>query len=242
MAPNFALRAPIRFVRGGKRTTFRSMRILALDAALARCSAGVVVDDILQASRVAEARQGHAALLPALVQAALVDTALVAVDLDLIAVTIGPGSFTGIRAALSLAHGLALGAGIPVIGVTVGEALADSLPHLGHRQLWVAIDSRRGRIFLEQGATIVSLALEELPMPGSPIAVAGDAANAVAARLAARDRDVMLTNARLPMPRHIALAATHRHTGRLPPRPAQPLYVDPPEAKLPAGGLRPPPA
>ena len=56
-----------------------------------------------------------------------------AADLDLVAVTVGPGSFTGIRAALALAHGLALAAGVPVIGVTVGEALADALPHLGDR-------------------------------------------------------------------------------------------------------------
>ena len=217
------------------------MRILALDAALARCSAGVVVDEVLRAARVAEARQGHAALLPVLAQEALAEAGLTASELELIAVTVGPGSFTGIRAALSLAHGLALGAGIPVIGVTVGEALADSLPHLGGRQLWVAIDSRRGRIFLERDTEIASLALEDLPMPDQPVAVAGDAAAAVAARLAARDRNVMLTNARFPAPRHVAIAAAQRHLGRLAPREPQPLYVDAPEAKLPAGGLRPPP-
>ena len=217
------------------------MRILALDAALARCSAGVVVDEVLRAARVAEARQGHAALLPVLAQEALAEAGLAASELELIAVTVGPGSFTGIRAALSLAHGLALGAGIPVIGVTVGEALADSLPHLGGRQLWVAIDSRRGRIFLERGAEVASLALEELPMPDHPVAISGDAATAVAARLAARDRNVMLTNARFPAPRHVAIAAAQRHLGRLAPREPQPLYVDAPEAKLPAGGLRPPP-
>lgn len=217
------------------------MRILALDAALARCSAGVVADETLRAARQTEATRGHAALLPTLAQDALAAAGLTPTDLDIIAVTIGPGSFTGIRAALSFAHGLALGAGIPVIGVTVGEALADSLPHLGGRQLWVATDSRRDRIFLEHGANIESLFLADLPLPDYPIAMAGDAAIAVAARLAARDRNVMLTNARLPMPRHIAMAALARHIGRLVPRAAQPLYVDPPEAKLPAAGLRPAP-
>jgi hypothetical protein len=52
---------------------------------------------------------------------------------------------------------------------------------------------------------------------------------------------VMLTDARLPQARHIAAIAARRLTGGMPPLPAQPLYVDPPEAKLPAGGLRPPP-
>ena len=217
------------------------MRILALDAALARCSAGLVVDGVLLAARQEEARRGHAALLPGLVAQLFDETGCKATELDLIAVTIGPGSFTGVRAALSLAHGLALGAGIPVIGVTVGEALADALPHRGGRALWVAIDSRRGRIFLERDSDIRSLGLDELPMPDGPVAVAGDAAIAVAGRLAAADRNVMLTDARWPTPRHIAMAAASRHAGILPARDAQPLYVDPPEAKLPTGGLRPPP-
>jgi hypothetical protein len=73
------------------------------------------------------------------------------------------------------------------------------------------------------------------------VAVGGDAAIAVAGRLAARGADVMLTDARLPLVRHVAMAGLARRTGTLPPRSAQPLYVDAPEAKLPAGGLRPPP-
>ena len=79
--------------------------------------------------------------------------------------TVGPGSFTGIRAGLALAHGIALAAGVPVVGVTVGEALADSLPYLGERQLWVAIDSRRGRVFLERDDTVVATPLDALPTP-----------------------------------------------------------------------------
>src|SRR6185312_3626776 len=125
------------------------MRILALDAALARCSAAIVVDDALIASRQAEAARGHAALLPVMASDVLTEAALPAPQLDLVAVTVGPGSFTGIRAGLALAHGIALAA-IPVVGVTIGEALADSLPHLGQRSLWCAIDNRRGRVFIER--------------------------------------------------------------------------------------------
>lgn len=252
------------------------MLILALNSALARCSVGLVADGVLRGGRQQEAGRGQAALLPVMTAAVLDEAGIAATDLDLIAVTVGPGSFTGIRAGLALAHGIALGAGIPVVGVTVGEALADALPHLGVRQLWTAIDSRRGRVFLEQhGLTrhgldqrgleplrldqrgldhhgleplgpkqngpIRAYALDSLPRSDSPIAVAGDAAVAVAARLAARDTDVMLTDARLPTARHIAVVGARRLAGDLPPRPAQPLYVDPPEARLPQGGLRPPP-
>jgi tRNA threonylcarbamoyladenosine biosynthesis protein TsaB len=46
----------------------------------------------------------------------------------------------------------------------------------------------------------------------------------------------------LPLIRHVAAVGERRFSGMLPPLPAQPLYVDPPQAKLPTGGLRPPPA
>ena len=218
------------------------MLILAMDAALARCSAAVVVDERLAAARQEDARQGHAALLPAMLDAVLQEARVRVADLDLVAVTVGPGSFTGIRAGLALAHGLALAAGIPVVGVTVGEALADSLPHIGARKLWSVIDNRRGRVFLERDGVVTVAELDALPLPERGVAVAGDAASRVAARLAARDADVMLTDARLPMARHISAVAGRRFRGELPAREALPLYVDPPEAKLPARGLRPPPA
>jgi hypothetical protein len=51
----------------------------------------------------------------------------------------------------------------------------------------------------------------------------------------------MLTDARLPAARHVAMAAVRRLAGELAPLAPQPLYVDPPEARLPAGGLRPGP-
>lgn len=217
------------------------MLILALDSALARCSAGLVADGVLCGIRQQDSARGQAALLPVMVAAVLEEGGAAATDLDLIAVTVGPGSFTGIRAGLALAHGIALGAGVTVVGVTVGEALADALPHLGTRQLWSAIDSRRGRVFLERDGSVLACALDQLPRPDGAVAVAGDAAVAVAARLAARDIDVMLTDARLPTVRHVAMVGARRLAGALPPLPAQPLYVDPPEARLPPGGLRPAP-
>jgi tRNA A37 threonylcarbamoyladenosine modification protein TsaB len=200
------------------------VRILALDAALARCAAAVVIDQQLVSVRQENAVIGHAALLPVMTEAVLDEARLSAGDLDLVA-----------------AHGIALAAGVPVVGVTVGEALADALPHLGHRSLWSVIDSRRGRVFLERSGDVVAVPLDALPMPEGGVALAGDAAPAVAARLAARDIDVMLTDARLPMVRHVAVVAEQRFAGQRPARAAQPLYVDPPEARLPAGGLRPPP-
>src|SRR5579863_5603506 len=132
------------------------MRILALDAALAQCTAAIVADQHALAVRRESATRGHAALLPVMVDAVLEEGGLRATDLDLVAVTVGPGSFTGIRAGLALAHGIGRAADIEVVGVTVGEALADSLPYLGGRQLWATIDSRPGGVFLERGDSVVA--------------------------------------------------------------------------------------
>jgi hypothetical protein len=59
--------------------------------------------------------------------------------------------------------------------------------------------------------------------------------------MAAAGGDVILTNARTIDPVWVARAAMTRQAAGLAPHEAQPLYVDPPEAKLPAGGLRPAP-
>ena len=220
------------------------MRVLVLDSALARCTAAVVVDDAVVASRSEDRKQGHEAVLPVMARDVLDEAGAAggtSQGLDFVAVTVGPGSFTGIRAGLALAHGIGLALNVPVIGVTVGEAIADAFPHLGERILWVVTDSRRGHFFLERSSEIVSLAHEAVPLPAYKVAIAGGAASQIAARLAAAGANVMLTDARFPLPRHIAQVAARRHAGTLPPRAAQPLYVDPPEARLPAAGLRPPP-
>ena len=213
------------------------MRILALDSAVARCSSTVVSNGSVVSGYEQDLERGHASLLPVMARDCLRDAGLRAGDLDLIAVTVGPGSFTGIRGGVALAQGIGLAASVPVAGVTVGEALAASLTQLGGRTLWCATTSRRGRIFLEIGDEVLSLALTDLPSPSGPVAVAGGAASEVASRLAARGLNVMLTDARRPNGRHIASIAEQRFLGLIRPLAAQPLYVDPPEAKPPIKNL-----
>jgi tRNA threonylcarbamoyladenosine biosynthesis protein TsaB len=220
------------------------MLILAIDAALPRCSAGVIRDGVPVCQRIADVSRGQSALLAPMVDDVLTEAAIAATALDAVAVTIGPGGFTGLRAALALAHGIALAAGCPVVGVTVGEAMAAAVSGHGEGALWTAIDSRRGRVFLDRGPVdgaddIAAHDLAALPTPTGPVMVGGDAAEAVVAALAAAGAHAELADPRLPLPLHVARAAMRRMSGALPARAAQPLYVDPPEAKLPAGGLRP---
>jgi tRNA threonylcarbamoyladenosine biosynthesis protein TsaB len=218
------------------------MLVLGLDASLARCSAAVLAEGEVLAERLEEGDRSYATALAGMARDVLREAGRKAEALDGLAVSIGPGSFTGLRAALALGHGIALASGRPLVGVTLAEALAEAVPERGGRALWVAIDSRRGRVFLHTGeGDFAAVALDALPLPPGPVILAGDAAAAVAAALAARGADATPSGVRLPLARHVAAIGARRLAGRLAPLAAQPLYVDPPEARLPAGGLRPPP-
>jgi tRNA threonylcarbamoyladenosine biosynthesis protein TsaB len=206
------------------------MYILALDGALAGCSAAVLRGECVVAARATDAATGHAARLPQMAGEVMAEAGYP--HLAMVAVTVGPGGFTGLRAALALAHGIGLAEGCPVVGVTVPEALGAGLEAVG-REVWVAIDTRRSLVFLARNGVVASHALDDLPQPSGPIALAGDAAVAVAAALAARGCDVTLTDIRLPQAATIAAVACQRLRGALPALAAVPLYVDPPAARLP---------
>ena len=218
------------------------MRLLALDAALGRCSAAVTADGGVVAERWHDGRSGEAALLPVMAEAVLTQAGVRPADLDAVAATVGPGSFTGLRAALAFAQALSLASGAELVGVGVVEALAEAVTPVSGRTLWVAIDSRRrDRVFLATGDKVQAVALAALPRPAGPVAVAGDAAPVVAAWLAARGHDVQLTDVRLPRARDVARVACRRLRGDLPPLAARPLYLDAPEVRLAADPPRPPP-
>jgi tRNA threonylcarbamoyladenosine biosynthesis protein TsaB len=200
------------------------MRLLVLDAALSRSLAAVVEGGALRALRIAPGATGQAAALPPLAEAVLEDA------LDAIAVGVGPGSFTGLRTAIALAEGIAAARGIPVIGVTTGEALAGPTAFPS----WACTENRRGGLFLERFAPggiaegePLSLAETALPAPAVLTRLVGDGAPRAAARLLARGAPVALGAAREVDPLALAAIAQARLAGRLPPRPAAPLYVDP---------------
>src|SRR5690349_19062548 len=130
------------------------MNILALDTSMGACSAAVLRSDggalRLDARQEGMAR-GHAEALMPMVAEVLAAACIAARDLDLIAATEGPGSFTGVRIAIAAARGLALATGAKLYGtdsltVMARDALAVGLLPKG--PFAVAVDARRGMIYL----------------------------------------------------------------------------------------------
>jgi len=207
------------------------MRILAINTAGRKPAVAMVIDGQAFGAWKAEAFEGLAASLPPVVAQIIAGHGIP----ELIAVCVGPGSFTGLRAGLALAAGLAAGYGIELVGVTQAEAFAIAAPDLAPRQLWTAIDSKRGRVFLDQGAGFSACDVSAIASPARSVtvAMAGDASIDVAAVLAARDVNVMLTQWQDAPPLAIAAAAMARHRGELPALAAEPMYIDPPAVTAP---------
>jgi tRNA threonylcarbamoyladenosine biosynthesis protein TsaB len=115
------------------------MNLLAFDSAQAACSAAVRRDSTLAARRFARMERGHAEALMPMIVAVLADAGIGFPALDAVAVTVGPGSYTGIRVGLAAAKGIALARGIPLIGVTTLEAVARAAhPQIGGADARVA--------------------------------------------------------------------------------------------------------
>jgi len=211
------------------------VRVLAISSAYGGCDACLCASGTVVAEMRRAEVHGLAAALPALVEPLLEKAGR---SLDLVAVSVGPGSFTGLRAGISVAVGIGLALGTAVVGVTVAEAFEAAALPLDGRRLLVAIAARRGRAFIDQGQGAAGYATDALPAASGRVAVAGNAAIYVAGALAARGADVMLTDARLPRAEHVATVGVERALGRRAALPPLPIYVDAAEARVPAGGLR----
>ncbi len=128
------------------------MRVLAIDTALEACSAAVL-DTEHPASAVHESQpmlRGHAEALMPLVARVLDRAGLPAGKLDRIAVTVGPGSFTGLRVGIAAARGIALAAGKPAIGLTTLAAFASPLIAADETLPVVSvIDARHNHVYLQ---------------------------------------------------------------------------------------------
>jgi tRNA threonylcarbamoyladenosine biosynthesis protein TsaB len=128
------------------------MLILAIDTALDACAAAVL--DTGTSNMIAiesqTMKRGHAEALMPLIARVMKQTGVPFAALDRIAVTSGPGSFTGLRVGLSAARGIGLAAGKPVVGLTTLSAYAAPIVSDGADQPVIsAIDARHDHVYLQ---------------------------------------------------------------------------------------------
>jgi len=221
--------------------------ILAVDTALGACSAAVLSGDHVLAHEHREMARGHAEALAPMVQDVMRRAGCAFSQVERIGVTTGPGTFAGQRVGLAFARALALALGKPAVGVTTLDVMAAEALSRTASAGWAvaAADAKRGEIYL--GARSVGAALLEpilVPLAeaasrlaslaernGIEIVLAGTAADALSPLL--RSSGFAPTDSLIRQPDAIFVA----HLAAVAPEgpPPRPLYLRPPDAKLPAG-------
>ncbi|MBV9686668.1 MAG: tRNA (adenosine(37)-N6)-threonylcarbamoyltransferase complex dimerization subunit type 1 TsaB [Alphaproteobacteria bacterium] len=176
--------------------------VLAIDAAGLTCSVAVSLGEKILAQSQIDTLHGQAEALLPLVDRTMREAGQEPSTLEAVVVTVGPGSFTGIRVGLAAARGIALATGACLIGVTSFAAVAAGTTHSNlsdGRFLLVALESRREDLYIQlfepAGDPLAGRAVvmpselgEEIQatVGAAPLLVAGDAALRAAAALAQR--------------------------------------------------------
>jgi tRNA threonylcarbamoyladenosine biosynthesis protein TsaB len=220
----------------------KAFKVLGFDCAGRGCAAAVLAGGSVLARRAESMERGQAERLMSLIAETLKEAGLAPGELDLIAVTTGPGGFTGIRIGLAAARGLALAAGIPAAGVSNFAASAASVPPpaRGARVLVAAIESKREEFYLQafaasgaargEGALVHPRDLEAF-LPAGRLLLTGDAAARLLPWLKHRDA-VIAEGSGPPDPVVVArLGLELWQKGEAPP--PRPLYLRAPDTTAP---------
>lgn len=221
------------------------MRILAIDTSCGAVSVGILdsgaEDAIARHSEKME--RGHAEALAPLIERLMAEVEGGFASLDRIAVTVGPGSFTGIRIGLAIARAMALALNIPVMGVSTlvafaGPLLLDPQPSV----IASAVDARHGRLYLQlfeaTGRPLAPPRVDGLreaarAIGQGPVRVAGNAARMLAVEAARFGSNVdLVSNSEFPDILAVARIGLAAEPRELPPRP---LYLKAPDAHPAAG-------
>jgi tRNA threonylcarbamoyladenosine biosynthesis protein TsaB len=147
IVPNAQMPHPPAFAaRGSGR--IREMQILALDTSTEVCAVALG-DGVTWHEKSEVAGQRHSELLLPMIRAVLADAGMTLKQIDGIAFGAGPGSFTGLRIACGVAQGLALGAALPVVGISTLEAIAQTRrEHGGGERIVAALDARMKEVYV----------------------------------------------------------------------------------------------
>jgi tRNA threonylcarbamoyladenosine biosynthesis protein TsaB len=225
--------------------------VLGIDTSTTACSAALLRDGEPVAFRFEAMERGQAERLNPMVAEVLAEAGVTFADLTLLAVTTGPGAFTGLRIGLACARAVALAAGTPLAGVTTFDALARAVPAAERdgRDIVVCVNGKRRDVFVQR----FDARLRPIGVPGAlapegaaaaladgAILLAGDGAAQLRGSLEATDEAGDGPTARLrfstaclpPDARHVAALGLAAGASALPPRP---FYIRPPDARLPGG-------
>jgi tRNA threonylcarbamoyladenosine biosynthesis protein TsaB len=220
--------------------------ILAVDTALGACSAAVLSGGRTLAHEHRDMARGHAEALAPMVEEVMRLAGLAFSEIERIGVTTGPGTFAGQRVGLAFARAVALALKKPAVGVTTLDAMAaEALRSQSAGWAVAAADAKRGEIYLGARNAHTSL-LEPVLLPledaalrlasfserhGPKIALAGTATDALGPLLRSSGFVPSDSLVRQPDAIFVAQLAALAPVGA----PPKPLYLRPPDAKLPAG-------
>ena len=223
------------------------LSVLAFDTATRACSVALWCDGSILASAARKMERGQSEALMPMVVDVLGEANMGFDGLDALAVTIGPGGFTGLRIGLAAARGMALASRLPVFGVTTLEVVAHSVPEheRNGKTVLVALDTKRADHYVQafsdaliplcEPQALASEVLSQLVGPGDLI-LAGDAAASVHQALCDQGcyQKININISRssgVPDAKILASRAAERwNKGERPSAMPQPLYLRAPDA------------
>lgn len=237
------------------------MNVLGLDCATTGCSVALMRDGKIVAASNRVMDRGQAEVLNAMIGDVMAKANTDFKALDRIGVTVGPGSFTGVRIGLAVARALGLGLGIPVAGVTTFAAFARAVPKEERmdRNMVIAVNGKRRDVFVQtfdeacnpisEPDTIGAVAsVANGALPSGPMLIAGDGSEILRSLLmASKDMAGEIENrirfsSRITPPdaAHVVAMAAEMNASEIAGKGAsvRPLYIRPPDAALPTKSRR----
>ena len=222
---------------------------LSFDTSADYCAAALVQDGTTIAAQSLAMSRGHAEALVPLVRELCASTGTDLSGVDLVAVTVGPGSFTGVRTGIAAARGFALATGAPAVGVSSLRAVAYSARQAGSPSVLVVLDTRRADFFAQlfdsnaqpcgDPAVLDAGAIQDLIRMNAPVVVGNAVARFRSDVGPDMDAGIFASGPGVPDPADVALLAERiLYANRVASDTLSPLYLRAPEAKIPPDGGR----
>lgn len=222
--------------------------LLAFETATEVCDVAIWRDGEVCGRATRELVRGHAEALFPMIGEVLDATAIRYEDLDGLAVTVGPGSFTGIRIGLAAARGISLAAGIPACGITTTEAVAHGIPdaeRAGH-EILVVFDSKRRDPYYQRfddqlraldkpTAANPEKIVEVFSHRSEPVLLVGNGAEQLYRLFVTKGQKTkILASHQIPDACVLAALAAARWPDQFAAKPLVPVYIRPPDTTGPA--------